>query len=247
MVWVIVILAVLAVICFISIEVKVRRKPSFEGIEDPLAVKAYDRLNQMPQFAAMRGIFVNELSRHNPRGTLADVGCGPGYLLDLLARRFTHLNLIGVDISPEILVKARQNLRSYQNVDFKLAGSQSLPFVDNSLDFLVSTLSLHHWSQPGQALAEFHRVLRPGGQFLLFDLRRNSPLLAHMVVNFASALVVHRAIRKMKEPLGSLLASYTPAEVTGIITHTSFKKFEIKKGFFWLFVWGEKKRKGERI
>ncbi|MBD3285453.1 methyltransferase domain-containing protein [candidate division WOR-3 bacterium] len=240
MVWVIVILAVIAVVCVVSIEIKVRHKPSLEGIEDASAVKAYDRLSQMPQFAAMRGIFVNELKRHNPSGILADVGCGPGYLLNVLASRFPHLNLLGVDISREILAKARDNLTSFANIDFKLAGSQGLPFAANSLDFVVSTLSLHHWSEPSASFREFHRVLRPEGQFLIFDLRRNPPILFHLLMRVITPLVVPRVLTRIAEPLGSLLASFTPAEVEDIIKGTPFREFEVKKGFFWLFAWGRK-------
>ncbi|MBN2379394.1 methyltransferase domain-containing protein [candidate division WOR-3 bacterium] len=240
MVWVIVILAVIAVICFVSIEIKVRRRQSLEGIEDPSGVIAYDHLSQGPQFGAMRAIFTRELKKHKPAGTLADVGCGPGYLLKVLARKFPHLQLVGVDISAEILSKARGNLTSFKNIDFKLAGSQGLPFASSSLDFLTSTLSLHHWSKPGEALEEFYRVLEPGGEFLLFDLRRNPPVFIHLLFRLVTVLVMPRVFRRIAEPLGSLLASYTPREVEFILEGTPFREFEIKKGFFWLFAWGRK-------
>lgn len=244
MVWVIVIMAVLAVICLISIEAKVKRRQSLEGIEDPSAVRAYDHLSQGPQFGAMRAIFTRELKQHKPRGTLADVGCGPGYLLNVLARKFPHLHLVGVDISAEILSKAQDNLGSFKNIDFKRAGSHGLPFASNSLDFLVSTLSLHHWSRPHEALEEFYRVLKPGGEFLLFDLRRNPPIFIHLLFRLVTALVMPRVFKRIAEPLGSLLASYTPGEVACILQDTPFDEFEIKKGFFWLFVWGRKIKRG---
>jgi ubiquinone/menaquinone biosynthesis C-methylase UbiE len=240
MVWAIVILAVIAVVCFISIEVKVRRRQSLEGIEDTSAVRAYDHLSQGPQFGAMRTIFTGELTRYNPQGTLADVGCGPGYLLNVLARKFPHLHLVGVDISAEILSKARDNLASFKNIDFKMAGSDGLPFASNSLDFLTSTLSLHHWSKPGEAFREFYRVLRPGGEFLLFDLRRNPPVFFHLLFRLVTALVMPRVFKRIAEPLGSLLASYTPQEVACILQDTPFDKLGVKKGLFWLFAWGQK-------
>lgn len=48
-----------------------------------------------------------------------------------------------------------------------------LPLPDGALDWAVSSLSLHHWSDPDRALGEICRVLKPGGQMLLFDLRRD--------------------------------------------------------------------------
>jgi len=240
MVWAIVILAVITVICFFSIEVEVRRKPSLEGIENSSAVRAYDRLSQGPQFSAMRSLFTSELARYNPRGVLVDVGCGPGYLLGVLVRRFPHLHLIGVDISAEIISKARDNLHHFNNIDFKKAGSHGLPFTSNSLDFVVSTLSLHHWSEPEEALSEFHRVLKPGGEFLIFDIRRNPPIIIHLLIRIVTLLLVPKPIKQIAEPLGSLKASYIPAQARCILQNTLFTKFKIKKGFFWLFMWGRK-------
>lgn len=246
MVWVILVLAVVAAVIFISLEIEVKRRVSFEGIEDASAVRAYDHMSRSPQFRAMRAIFVRELKKLGPDGTLADVGCGPGYLLEVLARNLPQLKLVGVDISTEIIAQARVNLSSYPNVDFKISDSRGLPFASNSLDFVVSTLSLHHWSEPRASIREFFRVLKPGGHFLIFDLRRNPPILAHFVIRLGTAMVVPRALRRMKEPLGSLLASYTPAEAKSILKDIPITSFEISKGFFWLFLWGKKSDKEKK-
>jgi ubiquinone/menaquinone biosynthesis C-methylase UbiE len=246
MVWIILVLAVVAAVIFIFIEIEVKRKVSFEGIEDESVVKAYDYMSRSPQFRAMRAIFVRELKKIGPNGTLADVGCGPGYLLGVLARNLPQLKLVGVDISAEIIAQARANLSSFPNVDFKIAGVQGLPFEDNSVDFVVSTLSLHHWSRPSESLREFYRVLKPGGHFLVFDLRRNPPILAHFVIRLGTAMIVPGALRRMKEPLGSLLASYTPAEVKSILKDIPITRFKISKGFFWLFLWGKKSDKEKK-
>jgi len=47
----------------------------------------------------------------------------------------------------------------------------SLTFPDRSFDLVVSTLSMHHWSDPAAGLAEIGRVLRPGGRALIWDFR----------------------------------------------------------------------------
>lgn len=240
MVWVIIAVAAAAVVIFLFIEIEVRHRASLEGIDDPSAVRAYDYMSRTPGFAAMRAVFTGELKKHDPAGTLADVGCGPGYLLRVLAQNYPHLHLIGVDISSHIIEKAKRNLAHYRNIGFKVAGSHGLPFADNSLDFVVSTLSLHHWSKPRQAIEEFHRVLKPGGGVLIFDVRRNPPVLAHFLVRIITAVVVPGPLRRIKEPLGSILASYTPREVAAILTKTPFTDFSVKKGLFWLFAWGQK-------
>ena len=69
--------------------------------------------------------------------------------------------------------------------DFRTADAAALPFPDASLDLVVSTLSLHHWDDPVPIFNEVARVLRPGGAFLLFDLRRDRARA------LAAALVCH--------------------------------------------------------
>jgi ubiquinone/menaquinone biosynthesis C-methylase UbiE len=62
------------------------------------------------------------------------------------------------------------------NLKFLEADVRRLPLEDNFLDVTVSTLSLHHWVHPEKALAEIHRLLKPGGRMFVFDLRRDMAL-----------------------------------------------------------------------
>ena len=77
--------------------------------------------------------------------------------------------------------------------DFRTADVAALPFPDASLDLVVSTLSLHHWDDPGSIFDEIARVLRPGGAFLLFDLRRDLGPAPWLLLWFVTHVVVpHR-------------------------------------------------------
>ena len=55
-----------------------------------------------------------------------------------------------------------------------MAPAEDLSFPDASFDVVVSTLSAHHWADPARAFAAQARVLRPGGQLRVYDLRRHS-------------------------------------------------------------------------
>jgi ubiquinone/menaquinone biosynthesis C-methylase UbiE len=139
------------------------RKPGFEGIEDPEAAQAYDRISRWPQFRLLRRMIVGKLAKYHPMGTLADVGCGPGYLTTSITRRYPHLHVVGFDTSLEMIRTATLNTFSRgfsDRVEFREGDVSSLPVPEDTLDFVVSTLSLHHWSDPGLGLAEFHRVQR---------------------------------------------------------------------------------------
>jgi ubiquinone/menaquinone biosynthesis C-methylase UbiE len=246
-IWVWVIAAVILLIVIV-LSVGYRRlnlphQASFEGIEDDEVVRAYDRISRWPQFKLLRWFVVNELKSHHPKGILVDVGCGPGYLIAAIAKSLPHLSIIGVDIAEEMVQKAARNLDSLglaEKVSFRQGDIRALPFEANSLDFLISTLSLHHWSEPKQALQEIERVLKPGGQFLIFDLRRDSRRLFYWLIRFAQTFIIPSVMKRVNEPTGSLLASYTPVELEALLSETLFKRWQIKPGLGWLFVWGHK-------
>jgi ubiquinone/menaquinone biosynthesis C-methylase UbiE len=244
-IWVWVILAVvLLILITLSVgwrHLNVPRKISPEGLEDDEVVLAYDKISRWPQFKLIRWFIVTELKRHNPQGILADIGCGPGYLITNMAKSLPHLSIIGVDISQKMVQKAALNLSSLrlvEKVSFRQGDIQNLPFEINSLDFVVSTFSLHHWSEPKQAVHEIYRVLKPGGQFLIFDLRRDSRLLVYWIIKFAQRFVMPSVMKRANEPTGSLLASYTPVELESFLSRTSFQQRKIKPGFGWVSVWG---------
>jgi len=77
---------------------------------------------------------------------------------------------------------------------------------------VVSTLSLHHWSDPVAVLDEITRVLRPGGSLLIFDLRRDMAAPFWLLLWFVTRVVVPAALRRANEPLSSRDAAYTPQE-----------------------------------
>jgi len=108
-----------------------------------------------------------------PHGaTVLDVGTGPGVLLAELARQRPDLELIGVDISADMVATAERNLARFAPRATALVGEAArLPVDDQRVDLVVSSLSLHHWSDPAAAVPELARVLRPGGRVIIYDVR----------------------------------------------------------------------------
>jgi ubiquinone/menaquinone biosynthesis C-methylase UbiE len=220
------------------------RRPGFEGIEDPGVAIAYDRISRWPQFRMIRRMIIGKLAGCQPMGTLADIGCGPGYLTTLITRRFRHLHVVGFDTSSEMIRTATLNASSpgiSDRVEFREGDVGNLPQPEGTLDFVVSTLSLHHWSDPGLGLTEFHRVLKPGGQVLIFDLRRDSLRFFYWLLRFAQTIVVPVALRRVDEPLGSLQSSYTLDEVKDLFSRSPFNEWRVEGGPGWVFAWAGKR------
>jgi ubiquinone/menaquinone biosynthesis C-methylase UbiE len=230
-----------------SFRLETSRRASLEGIEDPAAAEAYDRISRMPQFGLVRRSFVRKLKKYPVEGSITEVGCGPGYLLQIIAREFPENKLVGVDISEAMIERAKANFNSRgssASVEFRQGSADNLPFGDDTQDFVVSTLSLHHWADPQNAFDEIHRVLKPGGQMLILDLRRDARRIFRWLMWFAQHVALRfigvDAIRKMNEPMGSLLASYTCEEAEEIIAKTSFSDYEVEGKSGWIYIWGKK-------
>ena len=106
-----------------------------------------------------------------PRGlSVADIGTGTGGMLPLLAEFAERIVL--VDISKEMLKRARQRAKTLglSNVEFVKADLRSLPIESASMHAAFATLVLHHAVNPGAALKEMSRILRPGGTLVVVDL-----------------------------------------------------------------------------
>jgi malonyl-CoA O-methyltransferase len=95
-----------------------------------------------------------------------DVGSGPGHSSRRLQALFPNARFVAVDLALPMLVHARGVLDA--SADVVCADAQALPFADGCVDLVHSNLCLQWCEDPGLALAEFHRVLRPGG-LLLFS------------------------------------------------------------------------------
>nr|WP_223242406.1 class I SAM-dependent methyltransferase [Streptomyces sp. CBMA123] len=105
-----------------------------------------------------------DLVRATGNARVADLGCGPGYLSAALRER--GVDVFGVDLSPELIAIAR---RTYPGLRFEVGSMGALEVADGALGGVVSWYSLIH-TPPEQLpayLAEFRRVLAPGGCALL--------------------------------------------------------------------------------
>jgi SAM-dependent methyltransferase len=115
----------------------------------------------------------SEMATAFPRSSVLEVGSGPGRLAVSLAREAPGLTLTGVDISGAMVERAARRAASAglsEKVRFEVGDVAALPLSDEEFDAVVSTLSLHHWSDPTSGLAEIHRVLKPGGEARIYDL-----------------------------------------------------------------------------
>jgi SAM-dependent methyltransferase len=118
-------------------------------------------------FAADEPVVAEYLSGREP-GVALDAACGTGRYAEFLARRGHQV--IGVDSSPHMLAHAR---RRVPDGEFHVAELGQLPLPDDSVDVIICALALVHVPRLQPVMAEFARVLRPGGDLVISDVHHD--------------------------------------------------------------------------
>ena len=179
--------------------------------------KAYARWAPVYDFSfgkiadAGRTIAVDTINRR--QGNVLEVGVGTGISLP---RYRPHLDVTGIDLSPEMLNKARErvtklglkNIRQIREMD-----AQELEFEDASFDTVVAMYVLTVVPEPAKVMAELERVCRPGGQILLIN-------------HFSQEHGVRGLVEKAMAPFAERLGWRPEFSIENVLTQDSLRLVE---------------------
>jgi ubiquinone/menaquinone biosynthesis C-methylase UbiE len=132
--------------------------------------KKYDKFRITGWFQYTQSLALSQFD-WRPDGKLLDVGCGTGHAVLTAAAGLPGGEAHGIDVSDEMIQHALSKvpLEINDRVKFRVAVAEDIPHEDNYFDYVLCTNSFHHYNEPARALAEIRRVLKPGGQFVIFE------------------------------------------------------------------------------
>lgn len=174
-----------------------------------------------------------------PAGSsVLEVAPGPGYLSIQLAR-LGRYQITGLDISHTFVEIARQKaVEAGVQVDFRHGNASAMPFADNHFDFAVCQAAFKNFSEPVQALNEFRRVLKPGGQAVILDLRSDateaeiSQAVEAMHLNWFNTLAT-----KLVFKTTLLKNAYSQTSFKQLVAASTFKTCSIEPDNIGMAVW----------
>ena len=152
-----------------------------------------------------------------PGETVLDLGSGGGFDSFLVAGQVGEAGrVIGVDMTPEMVSKARKNLLKghFPNVEFRLGEIEHLPVGDGVVDVILSNCVINLSPDKAQVFREAYRVLKPGGRLSIADIVATSPMPESLRNDLA--LVT-----------GCIAGAATTAELEGILGRAGFVDIRI--------------------
>ncbi|HEX2746785.1 MAG TPA: class I SAM-dependent methyltransferase [Verrucomicrobiales bacterium] len=184
--------------------------------------RAYNRWSRVWNLARYtnRRIYQAALGQLDERHRrVLDAGCGTGLMSLKLGA--TGRQTTGLDLSPDMIGRAGR--RRSPNVEFVQGDVENLPFADGSFDAVVNLISFHHYPAPARALAEFRRVLRPGGRLILIAFDRKSLYikLAQRVNHWTRWIAGHSWQK-------------TAEEVSALVKQSGFDRIEVHPVCYWI-------------
>ncbi len=119
----------------------------------------------------------DEVGRLEAGIDVADIGCGEGHAINLLARAFPRSSFVGYDFSEDALVAARAEAAAWgmTNARFETLDVAALD-VEAAYDLVLTFDAIHDQAHPATVLANVRRALRPGGTYLMVDINAQSDL-----------------------------------------------------------------------
>jgi 2-polyprenyl-3-methyl-5-hydroxy-6-metoxy-1,4-benzoquinol methylase len=173
-------------------------QPDFTGLMDRRSRPRYDELLFSTYLAKPEGLS----ARLEAGIRVADVGCGSGHCITMMARRFPKSRFVGYDISESGIASARAMAAGIGNATFEVQDVASL-VATTPFDLITAFDAIHDQADPAGVLRRIHAALAPGGTFLMLDVWASSELADNVGTPMAPYLYTMSTMHCMSVSLAS--------------------------------------------
>jgi demethylmenaquinone methyltransferase/2-methoxy-6-polyprenyl-1,4-benzoquinol methylase len=194
----------------------------------------YDLLNHLLSLnidKRWRARVVRELraALSRPGARALDLCCGTGDLSLALREGYPDAEIVGLDFSAQMLVRARDKARSARPVPFVQGDATTVPFADATFDAVTIAFGLRNLGSVEAGLAEIRRLLRPGGRAIVLEFSKPVVPVFREAFNFYFSHVLPRVGAVVSGSAGAY--SYLPASVKAFPDQRGLKAIMEGAGF----------------
>lgn len=197
------------------------------GMEGGIARRYAVNRGSGPQMEEYRRLAARLTAGLSDGAAVLEIAPGPGYLAIEMARS-GRVRVTGLDVSTTFVELATAAARKEgADVEFRVGDAADLPFDDGSFDLAVSQAAFKNFSRPGRALAEFHRILRPGGTAIIQDMSRDASgseiaeEVRGMGIGAGSAVMTRVILGQLRR------RAYSPAQFERLVAGSPFRTCQI--------------------
>ncbi len=199
--------------------------------------KKYDLMNDIMSLGVHR-LWKKSLidwMKPNTNNKIIDVASGTGDLAKMISEKNNNKNLLYcVEPNKNMLQSGKERLKSYKNINWKLASAEKLPFKDNFFDFYTISFGIRNVSNINLSLKEARRVLKPGGRFFCLEFSKIDNEILKLIYKQYSKLIpsVGKLIVGSSKPYEYLIRSieefYDQYELLNLIQKNEFYNVEFR-------------------
>jgi ubiquinone/menaquinone biosynthesis C-methylase UbiE len=206
------------------------RIPESGIIEDRELAEYYSLMAKRYMRIPCKRVLKRVMAKGIERGTVLDVGTGPGVFPIFLSKSLPEVRFKGIDLSSVMVEIAKKNAIEEavgSRIEFGVGSAYSLPCKDHSIDLLLCINTLHHLDHPIEFFNEVARILKEEGAFVIVDFHRDVSFLFIGIFNLLWKAFFGKHPKARNGFLESVRSSYTVGECRDFLERSRLRHWKL--------------------
>jgi ubiquinone/menaquinone biosynthesis C-methylase UbiE len=199
-------------------------------IEDKELAEYYSLMAKRYMRIPCKRVLKRVMAKGIERGTVLDVGTGPGVFPIFLSKSLPEVRFKGIDLSSVMVEIAKKNAIEEavgSRIEFKVGSAYLLPCEDHSIDLLLCINTLHHLDRPIEFFNEVARILKEEGAFVIVDFHRDVSFLFIGIFNLLWKAFFGKHPKARNGFLESIRSSYTVGECRDFLERSRLRHWKL--------------------